>query len=185
MRALVCCSQGRPGVLSTLAARLTSTANVCSTHLRMVAERRRRAGRGGWGRARGWSRKRLVAMDQRYCEGHARGLGGPASGQRKSGELTNRRRNCEKRRQCMVYRLARRAACRGSSPIATVGTGSQFLIFLLTTSQSRFCKPDAAIPGKLNRAIEQSSDRLTLTSAHPALAHRHPPGLASTKSLRS
>ena len=23
---------------------------------------------GGWGRARGWSRKRLVAMDQRYCE---------------------------------------------------------------------------------------------------------------------
>ena len=23
---------------------------------------------GGWSRARGWSRKRLVAMDQRYCE---------------------------------------------------------------------------------------------------------------------
>jgi hypothetical protein len=23
---------------------------------------------GGWGRARGWSRARLIAMDQRYCE---------------------------------------------------------------------------------------------------------------------
>jgi hypothetical protein len=23
---------------------------------------------GSWSRARGWSRKRLVAMDQRYCE---------------------------------------------------------------------------------------------------------------------
>ena len=23
---------------------------------------------GGWGRARDWSRDRLVAMDQRYCE---------------------------------------------------------------------------------------------------------------------
>ena len=47
-----------------------------------------------------------------------------------------------------------------SSPIATVRTGSQFLIFPSTTSQSRLCKPDAAIPGKLNRAIERSSGRL-------------------------
>ena len=54
------------------------------------------------------------------------------------------------------YGLPIGAACGmpASSPIATVRTGGQFLIFPSTTSQSRFCKPDPAIPGKLNRAID-------------------------------